>query len=50
MTPLVIRMTIVCDVATWSVTYNRHSDDHNCFTIQATEMVFTFLTVNVRAK
>jgi hypothetical protein len=37
MTPLVIRMTIVSDVTTWSITYNRHSDDHNCFTIQASE-------------
>ncbi len=43
MTPLVIRMMIVRDAATWSIAYDQHSDDHNIFTIQATGVRLTTL-------
>jgi hypothetical protein len=43
MTPLVIRMMIVSDAATWSITYNHHSDDHNIFIIQASGVRLTTL-------
>jgi hypothetical protein len=29
MTPLAIRMMVTSDVTTWSITYDRHSDNHN---------------------
>jgi hypothetical protein len=31
-----LEVTIISDATTWSITYNRHSDDHNIFKIQAT--------------
>ncbi len=31
MTHLVVRMMIISDATTWSITNNRHSDDHNIF-------------------
>jgi hypothetical protein len=37
MTPLVIRMTIVSDATTCSVTYINHSDDCNIFIIHSTD-------------
>jgi hypothetical protein len=43
MTPLVIRMMIVSDAATWSIAYDQHSDDHNIFIIQATGVRLTTL-------
>ncbi len=36
MTPLVIRMMIVSDITTWSVTYAHQNDDYNIFIIQDT--------------
>jgi len=36
MTPLVNRMTIICDATTWSITYDRQTDERNIFIIQAT--------------
>ncbi len=36
MTPLVVKMTITSDAATFSITYNHHSEDCNIFMIQAT--------------
>ncbi len=36
MTPLVIRMMIVSDTTTQSITYDCQNDDHNIFKIQDT--------------
>jgi hypothetical protein len=36
MKPLVVRMIIISDATTWSITYDRHSDDYNIFIAQAT--------------
>jgi hypothetical protein len=35
MTPLVIRMTIVSDATTWSITWHRQNDDCYIFIKQA---------------
>jgi hypothetical protein len=36
MKSLVVRMTIISDATTWSITYNHHSDKHYIFIMQAT--------------
>jgi hypothetical protein len=36
MMSLVIRMVILTDATTWSITYVRHSDDRNIFIMLAT--------------
>jgi hypothetical protein len=52
-TSRVIRMTIVSDATTWSITYEHHSDNFrgviyvcNIFVIQATEL-YNFFSVTV---
>ncbi len=41
MTPVVIRMTIVSDATTWSITYDRHSDDRNMLIKHYTSLFIT---------
>ncbi len=38
--PSVIRVMIVSDTTTWSVTYDCHSDDRNIFIIQTTVLIW----------
>jgi hypothetical protein len=40
MTPLIIRITIISDATTWSIIYDRHSDDCNIFIILVTVFIF----------
>ncbi len=42
MKPLVVRMIIISDATTWSITYDRHFDDCNIFIAQATQLYELF--------
>jgi hypothetical protein len=39
MTPIVIRMLIISDSATWDITYVCHSDNLNIFIVQTTDYI-----------
>jgi hypothetical protein len=46
MTPLVIRMMIMIDATSWSITYDHHSDNRSTFIIHATpQMMIRFLPI-----